>query len=284
MLALRPPRPEESASIAALLSLHAPEPVTAERIRRGWDAPGVDMERDARVAVENGEIVGFAALAVEDVNTWIELHGQGATALLDWAKPLGRGRVYSGGWQQNEEVRAALLEHGFSLVRHSYRMGIDLVEALVEPRWPDGVAVRSFLEQDATAVYEAHMETFEDSWEHVRQPYEEWAHWSLERPGFDPELWLLATVGQDLAGIALCRVHETEREVGWVSILGVRRPWRARGVGRALLLESFRRLSACGCKRAVLGVDASSLTGATRLYEKAGMRVVSTFDIYEQAA
>lgn len=278
---LRPPRPEESARIAALLSVHAPEPVTDERIRRAWDAPGVDMERDSRVAVGDGEIVGFAAVAVEDVHTWIELNGKGAPALLDWAKPLARGRVYSGGWRQNEEVRAALLDHGFSLVRHSYRMAIDLDEERPEPRWPDGIAVRSFRDGDGQAVYGAHMETFEDSWEHTRQPYEEWSHWLLERPGLDPELWALATSADDLAGIALCRVHDTDRETGWVSILGVRRPWRRQGLGRALLLESFDRLAAVGCSRAILGVDASSLTGAHTLYESAGMSVIATFDIYE---
>ena len=278
---LRPPRPEESARIATLLSVHAPEPVTEERIRRAWDAPGVDMERDSRVAVEHGEIVGFAAVAVEDVHTWIEVNGKGAPALLDWAKPLARGRVYSGGWQQDDEVRAALLDHGFSLVRHSYRMAIDLDGERPEPRWPDGIAVRSFREGDGHAVYEAHMETFEDSWEHTRQPYEEWSHWLLERPGFDPELWVLAAAGDDLAGIALCRVHDDDPNTGWVAILGVRRPWRRQGLGRALLYESFRRLAERGCSRAVLGVDASSLTGANRLYENAGMQVVATFDIYE---
>lgn len=265
MPALRPPGLEESARIAALLSVHAPEPVSEERIRRGWDAPGVDMERDSRVAVEDGEIVGFAAVAFAGANTWIDVDGKGATALLDWAKALARGRVYSGGWRQNEEVRASLLEHGFSLVRHSYRMAIDLGEELPEPRLPNGVAVRSFHEDDAAAVYETHMETFEDSWEHVRQPYEEWAHWSLERLGFDPELWVLATAGEELAGIALCRADDDDPSIGWVATLGVRRPWRRQGLGRALLCESFRRLAARGCSRAVLGVDASSLTGANRL-------------------
>jgi len=242
------------------------------------------MERDARVVVAEGEIAGFAAVQAEDVHTWIELHGKGLAELIDWATPLARGRVYAGGWQSNEEVRAALLRKGFTLVRHSYRMAIDLDEERPAPRWPDGIAVRSFGEGDGHAVYDAHMETFEDSWEHRRQPYEEWSHWLLERPGFDPELWLLATAEDDLAGIALCRVHDADRETGWVSILGVRRPWRRQGLGRALLLESFDRLAAEGCKRAILGVDASSITGANRLYENAGMSVISTFDIYELTA
>lgn len=283
-MTLRPPRDDEAGAIAALLSKHAPEPVTEERIRRGWSAPGVDMERDARVVVAEGEIAGFAAVQAEDAHTWIELHGKGLAELIDWATPLARGRVFAGGWQRNEEVRAALLQKGFAIARHSYRMAIDLDEGKSELRWPDGITVRGFRDGEGHAVYEAHMETFEDSWEHTRQPYEEWSHWMLERPGFDPELWLLATAEAEIAGIALCRVHDTQPQTGWVSILGVRRSWRRQGLGRALLLESFRRLAARGCARAVLGVDASSLTGAHTLYENAGMSVISTFDIYERTA
>lgn len=282
MMLLRPPNDDESGAIARLLSRYSPEPVTEERVRRGWSAPGGDRERESRVVVEDDEVVGFAAVHTEDVHTWLELQGKGAEQLIDWAKPLARGRLYSGGWEANQEVREALLRRGFTLVRRSYRMAIELSGEVSDSRWPEAIGLRSFRAGDERAVYEAHMETFADSWEHVRQPFEEWAHWSLERPGFDPELWLLATAGEELAGIALCRVDDDDPSIGWVAILGVRRPWRRQGLGRALLCESFRRLAGRGCSRAVLGVDASSLTGANRLYENAGMHVVATFDIYQQ--
>jgi ribosomal protein S18 acetylase RimI-like enzyme len=266
------------------MSRYSPEPVVEESVRRHWSAPGVDMERDARVVVQNGEVVGFAAIEVEATYSWLELHGEGAAELLDWAARLAPGRIYSGGWERNDHVRAALLDRGFSLVRHSHRMGIDLAGARREPVWPDGIRVRGFAEGDAEAVYETHMETFIDSWEHTRQPYEEWAHWTLSRPGFRPELWRLAHAAEELAGIALCRIAPSSPETGSVVILGVRRPWRRLGLGRALLHESFRVLGDAGCARVILGVDASSLTGAHRLYESAGMRVLSTFDVYERAA
>ena len=181
-------------------------------------------------------------------------------------------------------MAGALRESGFSLVRHSYRMEIELDGSEPEPRWPDGIDVRGFRDGDERTVYEAHMETFEDSWEHTRQPFDEWLYWSVQRTGFDPDLWRLAMAGDELAGIALCRRPPQAPQTGWVSILGVRRPWRRRGLGTALLRESFRALGAAGCSRVVLGVDASSLTGAHRLYESVGMRVLSTFDIYERSA
>jgi ribosomal protein S18 acetylase RimI-like enzyme len=62
----------------------------------------------------------------------------------------------------------------------------------------------------------------------------------------------------------------------------VRRPWRRRGIALALLHHAFRELAARGKPRAGLGVDSESLTGATRLYERAGMRVVREGYEYER--
>ena len=53
----------------------------------------------------------------------------------------------------------------------------------------------------------------------------------------------------------------------------MRRPWRRQGLGEALLLHSFRAFRERGFTRGTLGVDASSPTGATRLYERAGMTI-----------
>ncbi len=47
-------------------------------MRRNWSAPGVDMERESRVALQDGEVVGFASIEVEDDHAWLALHGDGA--------------------------------------------------------------------------------------------------------------------------------------------------------------------------------------------------------------
>ena len=56
-------------------------------------------------------------------------------------------------------------------------------------------------------------------------------------------------------------------------MLGVRRAWRRQGLGEALLLHAFAEFRRRDITRGTLGVDASSATGATRLYERAGMSV-----------
>jgi ribosomal protein S18 acetylase RimI-like enzyme len=89
--------------------------------------------------------------------------------------------------------------------------------------------------------------------------------------------------GNEIAGISLCRPVDIEDpESGWVNELGVRRPWRKRGIAYALLKHSFAAFYAHGQKRAALGVDATSLTGALHLYEKAGMHVARQFDQFEK--
>ena len=50
----------------------------------------------------------------------------------------------------------------------------------------------------------------------------------------------------------------------------------------ALLHHSFGELYRRGKRKVGLEVDAQSLTGATRLYEKAGMRVDRQYDVYEK--
>ena len=74
----------------------------------------------------------------------------------------------------------------------------------------------------------------------------------------------------------------TDRETGMVDVLGVRRPWRQKGLGLALLHNTFGEFLRRGYKRVGLGVDTQNLSGATRLYKKAGMEVDREFVVYEK--
>jgi ribosomal protein S18 acetylase RimI-like enzyme len=101
--------------------------------------------------------------------------------------------------------------------------------------------------------------------------------------GFDPTLWFLAMDGDEIAGVSLCRPKSNDDpEMGYVSNLSVRRPWRKRGIGLALLQHSFGEFYRRGKRKAGLGVDAENLTGALRLYENAGMHIHLAFDLFEK--
>ena len=111
----------------------------------------------------------------------------------------------------------------------------------------------------------------------------EFREWIDSQSDFDPGLWFLAMDGEEIAGICLCKRNRTEYPgAAWVNVLGVRRPWRKQGLGLALLHHAFGVFYREGKERTGLGVDSSNLTGATRLYEKAGMSVVKQDDAYEK--
>ncbi|NIO68281.1 MAG: GNAT family N-acetyltransferase [Anaerolineae bacterium] len=102
-------------------------------------------------------------------------------------------------------------------------------------------------------------------------------------PSFDQSLWFVAVDGEEIAGFSLCySIVAEDPDMGEVATLGVRRPWRRQGLALALLHHSFGELYQRGKPKATLGVDAQSLTGATRLYEKAGMHVQRRYDSYEK--
>ena len=60
----------------------------------------------------------------------------------------------------------------------------------------------------------------------------------------------------------------------------MRRPWRRRGLGGALLTHAFAALAARGQPRVELGVDAEGETQPLRAYERAGMHVTFTYELY----
>jgi GNAT superfamily N-acetyltransferase len=97
------------------------------------------------------------------------------------------------------------------------------------------------------------------------------------RHGFDPGVWFLAVADGEPAGAAICSISEN---IGWVDSLGVRRPWRKRGVGLALLQHAVGEFHRRGLQRVALGVDAASPTGATRLYERAGFTLAQQHATY----
>lgn len=169
---------------------------------------------------------------------------------------------------------------GYAVVRRFYRMKIELTEQPQSPEWPEGIICTTFDPKDVRAFYDATVDAFAENWDFIQIEFEEWKRLRFEAPGFDPSLWFLAREGEEIAGFARC---EAERwGGGWVALLGVRKPWRRRGLGEALLRHAFCEFFARGERQVGLGVDAQNETGATRLYERAGMYVDSEDIVYEK--
>lgn len=279
-------------------------------VRTEWRTPNFDLATDTRMVFDStGTLVGYGEVwDVEEphvkVYSWGRVHpehrGLGVgSAILSWietraAEAVPRapadaqvtlGQVVE---KEDENARTLLEGNNYDLVRHFYRMRIDFEGTLPEPAWPEGVDVRTFdpevdLEPTVLAVRDA----FQDHWGHVDSPFEEelkfWRQWIDDDEDHDPTLWFLAVEAGEIVGMSLCQQKDTEiPELGWINVLGVRRPWRRRRIALALLHPSFRALEARGKRGAGLGVDATSLTGANRLYERAGMRTFRRSDAHEK--
>lgn len=304
---LRPPHEDEVAGVTRLINAtsraeHGVDDASEAEIARWFSQPGVDRERDMFIAEESGRAVAYADVGdsgEQGEQFWIDLRlppdasEAAGDALVEGAIRRAKEiaaerqserppRVIADAASTNERAAAVLGRAGFRLYRHSYRMAIDLDTEIPQPEFPRGLDLRTFAAGGEREVFDAVNEAFEDSWDHVPGRFDEWRHWNLDSESFDPELWWLVYDGAEIAGLCLCRPYEAEPDMGWVASLAVRRPWRRRGIARALLLTSFREFKRRGFARVGLGVDADSLTGANVLYESAGMRPIRRHDMYEK--
>jgi mycothiol synthase len=300
---VRPPVPEDAAAIVALLKafdLAGSGEVmgfTEDDIRDGWE--NLDMATDAWTATApDGTLAGYAEITdfghgqiMADAYTHPAHTGRGIGTLwvrltearsreLQANAPQGVRVVLVNNVVATSQPACSLLEReGYTLARYFWTMRVTLDGAPAAPEWPAGVSVRVFVPgQDERAVFEAVEEAFADHWGHTPRTFDDWIK-RTRREDFDPALWFVAEEGGTVAGVALCRMRE---ESGWVNTVAVRRAWRRRGLGMALLRHTFGEFYCRGQPKVGLGVDSESLTGATRLYERAGMRVSERIARFEK--
>lgn len=250
----------------------------------GFDGGSWIVERDA-------EAVAFAACIYREdrVECWATVHpgvaGRGVGAFLleraeERARRLGRPVLTAGRLAENDAARRLLEGLGFREARHFSQMRITFHGAPEPPQWPDGIELAPFRPSDARDFHRVMNDAFADEWGFHQLSFDEWRERRVEAPGTDTSLWFLARAGSDVVGVVRCEANRDGG--GWIGALGVVKPWRRRGVGLALLRHAFREFHRRGEPHVGLGVDAQNPTGATRLYEHAGMRVLKEDVIYEK--
>jgi len=295
MTTIRPARLEDLDAAVAMLNehsrqLHGADDVTPADLKQYWESPDVELGQDILLAEESGSVVGYADIGLHGDHVWLDVRATGAEALPELLlaienvaaakKPDAKLMGYTSA--DDSPLRDLFASSGYDLVRHSYRMRIELNGALPEPEWPDGVSVRTMHEGEERRFYDAHNAAFADTWLFHLEAFEVWRHWFVEDPSFDPSLWFVAEAGDDAAGIVIARKAEYEPGLGWVRILGVVPEHRQRGLGQALLRHTFGEFARRGLDAVGLGVDAENPTGAVRVYERAGMHVERTNLLFEK--
>lgn len=297
----RPPTIDDAPAVSSLIADcqqadAGKAEMTVEELLKDWH--GIDLSEEAIVVADReGRIVASVDIlnrSFVSVLVYGSVHpsfrGRGiGRFFVDWGEAWARDRMHLAPPEarvsvrhyllaSNTPARALLEQAGYPPVRGVYVMEIDL-DGAPSPVMPDGITLRTFVPgRDERAAYEAHEDAFRDHWGRPRSPFERFL--SLTRQlDFDPSLWFLAEDGNEIAGVTLAK---TVAGRGWVDVVGVRRPWRGRGLALAMLQHAFAAFYERDVRNVGLSVDAESLTGAPRVYHRAGMRVTQSYMIHEK--
>jgi mycothiol synthase len=297
-------------AVVELLNTHSRitygyEENSVEHLRREWENEQWNLDRYSLVVTSpTGEIVGYqevynmvspkvrpwiwGRVHPDHMNKWIGTH------MLNWAETLLRSELDQSpeGAQvamqtsvsiKDAQARKVLSEIGMEANRYFWRMVIEFDGALPEPELPEGITFRTLQQgEDERAAYRIVRKSFEDHWGFVpgvdfEEAFARWGHYYFTED-YDPGLRFLAMDGDQIVGVCMCQPKiDEDADMGWVGTLGVLREYRGRGIAKTLLLQCFGEFYRRGKPRVGLGVDASSLTGATKLYESVGMNADREF-------
>lgn len=280
--------------------------MTLDDVAREYDhLVNSDPARDMIVAEVDGEIVGFTRgewfVELSGVyRAWFLLtlapawRGHGIRrAMLHWVE--ARMRQVAADHPDHAErdfmtwvppkgsdVAALLEEEGYKPVRHFFRMTRSLDEPIPDFPMPAGLEMRPVLPDHYRAIWDASQEAFRDHWGFVEVPDTYFEEWQADKTIFTPELWQIAwdVETNEIAGQVRTFVDKLENETfgrqrGYTEFISVRRPYRRRGLARALIAASLRLQKSLGLTESALVVDADSPTGAGRVYSDCGFKVVS---------
>ena len=256
------------------------EPRTRQSLADELGSPAVDPARDVRAwRDEAGALDGFAWIR------WVRSDGERDARLTFGAAPAREADVVRWAIARVAEepaprrltcdvldpARAARLAgSGFAPVRERLHMA-RAARPVPDAAMPPGYRLRRCLGMAEAAPYCAAVdEVFRDAHDQTPLTIEQFAH-DLASPDYRPEhdLVLEARDGS-IAGFLFLVVEEERPREGRIASIGVRAAHRRRGLATAMLADAIARLGAAGCDTITLEVDADSVTGAWRVYERSG--------------
>lgn len=232
---------------------------------------------------EGDELVAWAQVSEEradaDVHPRARRRGIGS-ALVVWTEQRALQRAPEGsavriGQTVTEDLdglQELFVARGYERLWDSWVLRLPVDIELEARPLPDGVAIRPFRPVEEHAIYTIVDDAFNE-WEgRESRPFEDWQANTTARSDFDPQLLLVATVDDVLAGVVVGIHYPGE---GWVDQVAVKKEFRNRGIARALLVAIFDEFRTRG--ESLLGLNTDSRTGALDLYFGIGMVVQHTF-------
>lgn len=175
---------------------------------------------------------------------------------------------------------------GYSVARTMVAMVRPATEPLPTCDLPTGLEVRPAHTGHYRAIWDAWEEAYRDHWGYTPRSETDFIAWQKSRL-FQPDLWKVAWDGRDVAGLVLNCIDERRNQWldvdrGYTHHVFVRRPWRRKGLARALLTESIRMFAGLGMTETYIGVDTESPSGADVLYSSLGYRPYRKHLIYRK--
>lgn len=189
------------------------------------------------------------------------------------------GWLSSSGSDRDLGNHALMERSGYAVVRAFYEMVAPSLEGIEIRPLPAGLEVRPAGSGDLRAIWEASVEAFRDHWAEPEATEADWRRFEADPDYAERPFWTIAWDSGEIAGVVITTVPEQDNAASgrarvFVDTVAVRRPWRRRGLARALMARSLVAAREAGFTSALLDVDAENVTGALRLYESLGFAPV----------
>lgn len=220
---------------------------------------------ESSIAVRPG---GAAYTVLDDALNWLTRPGPTLLEVLDRDTPLSN----------------ALAAQGWRHTRSAFELARPVADdwPAAHPAWPAGTELRHADAEDLESIH--HLiyvdARYADIPGHMLRDFDEWRRLFLGDRSLRDSVVLACRDGHPV-GVSIVGMFSDGQ--GWISQLAVAGSERGRGLGRALVLESLRRLVAGGATALGLGVQAEN-RGALGLYLALGLQIEREWQVWESAA
>lgn len=270
---------------------------------------GFDRQKDVLIAEIAGKVIGWAHVIRAEDQFGKGIYSHFVDLLPDW---YGKGirtvmlrhnelrlreiaQAYPADIPCTFQSKAAdsekdwisvLTSEGYSAFRYSFKMVRPNLEDIPDYPLPEEVEVRPVKPEHYQAVINAWNEAIKDMRSQI--PISNEAFQAFQKlPIFDPSIWQIAWHENTVVGTVMNYINEQEnteykRKRGYVEGISVQRPWRGKGIAKALIARSLKLLKDRGMTEAALGVDTENPSGAVHLYQKTGFKVQKKSGTYRK--
>jgi mycothiol synthase len=255
----------------------------------------LDPRKTIRLWFDGNRLAGYALVGEDpsfDFQAAPEYAGRGmAETMLDWAEGLierfrkadrekWKGPIVSGSREDDKERRAFLERNGFRRGGEFSEFNLirPLEGVLPEPEVPAGYVVRGLAESGEVPARAAAQREVWKPWPVGDVRDEDYAM-LMRIPGYRRELDVVAVASDGTVAAYVNGWIDPLNRIGDFGPVGTLAAHRRKGLARAVLQESLRRMKAFGMNRVCVSTGVSN-TAALRLYESVGFTAVNQYFQY----